>query len=94
MAAGSECVKHALLALAAGYVLDYQPSEKLQTRANFHYRRAVDLLGRALRDAETHEVGKEDAVIGALVLLNCDDVCAHSVKLNEVSDRRSKRLHS
>ena len=76
MAEADECVKHALLALAAGYALDYHPTEKLRQRANFHYRRASDLLTRNLSDPRVQEVGKDDAtdaVVGALRILWCDD---------------------
>jgi hypothetical protein len=74
LADGNECVKHALLASTAAYVLDYIPRESLQRRANYHYRRAVDLLSQALRDRAAQEVGKEDTIIAALLLLSCDDV--------------------
>lgn len=74
MAVENECVKHALLTLASTYVLDYLPSEKLRGRANHHYTKAVALLDEGINTAENHEIGKEDAIIGALVLLNCDDV--------------------
>ena len=74
MAVENECVKHALLTLASTYVLDYLPSEKLRARANYHYTRAVALLDEGINTAENHEIGKEDAIVGALVLLNCDDV--------------------
>lgn len=74
MAVESECVKHALLTLASTYVLDYLPSERLRVRANYHYTRAVALLDEGINNAENHEIGKEDPIIGALVLLNCDDV--------------------
>ena len=74
MAADNDCVKHALLTLAATYVLDYLPSEPLRDRANWHYNKAVALLDEGLKSSETREIGKEDAIIGALVLLNCDDV--------------------
>jgi len=74
MLAASECVKHALLAVASTYVLDYLPDDKLRIRANFHYRRAVELLGEALSDPVTYEVGKGDSAVGAIVLLNAHDV--------------------
>ncbi|KAH0559375.1 hypothetical protein GP486_004109 [Trichoglossum hirsutum] len=80
MAAGSECVKHALLAFAAGYVLDYLPNEKLQARANHHYGRAVDLLSKALRDPETYEVNKGDSVVSAIILLLSDDVVNYELR--------------
>jgi hypothetical protein len=73
-AVGSLCVKHAILSLAAGYFLDYAPSELLRERANFHYQRAAELLSYAIRDSETEEIGKGDSVIGALILLMSNDV--------------------
>ena len=41
MASGNACVKHALLALASTYVLDYLPSKELEKRADMHHKRAV-----------------------------------------------------
>ena len=79
MAAENACVKHALLTLAATYVLDYLPSEQLRARANCHYDKAVALLDEGLNDQSNRDVGKEDAIVGALVLLNCDDVRAPQV---------------
>ena len=70
----NECVRHALLALAAGYILDYKPIPKLQDRANKHYKEAVRLVDVAIRDRNCREVGKDDAVIAALVLLLSNDV--------------------
>lgn len=74
MADKNECVKHALLASTAAYVLDYLPSEKLKTRANSHYRRAADLLSRSLCDPKSQEVGKEEGLVAAILLMLCDDV--------------------
>lgn len=74
MAEADECVKHALLALAAGYALDYHPNERLRQRANFHYRRASEMLSQKILDLSLQEVGKEDALVGALRILWCDDV--------------------
>ena len=48
--------------------------KNVRARANHHYARAVTLLDKGINTAENHEMGKEDAIIGALVLLNCDDV--------------------
>ena len=73
MAARNECVRHALLALAASYVLDYQPSDKLQCRANMHHKRAVTLLGKDLENEDWYQPGKEDGIIGSLMLLSHDD---------------------
>lgn len=74
MASGNACVKHALLALASTYVLDYLPSKELEKRANIHHKRAVILLGQELNREETYTPGSEDAVLGALVLLCHNDV--------------------
>ncbi|KAK3342137.1 fungal-specific transcription factor domain-containing protein [Lasiosphaeria hispida] len=69
-----ECVRHALLASTAAYVLDYVRSEKMRIRANMHYRRAADLLTRALRNPACRQVGKEAGVTAAILLLLCDDI--------------------
>lgn len=74
MAANNRFVKHTLLALAATYVLDYCPTEGMQARANLHFKIAVDLLDRALREPNVQDVGKEDAVVSALTMLSLDDV--------------------
>ncbi len=74
MAVVDECVKHALLALAGAYVLDYLPSTQLLARTNRHYREAVALISNALAQQETHEVGKGDSIISAILLLLVDDV--------------------
>lgn len=70
----SECVKHAMLSLSAGYVLDYAPSPKLKKRANHHHRRAVMLLGLELNKPENYELGKEEPLLMALSLLNHEDI--------------------
>ncbi|CAG5153244.1 uncharacterized protein ALTATR162_LOCUS3096 [Alternaria atra] len=74
MAADNECVKHALLSLAASYVLDYIPSEVLLERANRHYTRAVKLLTDALRDPHQQASGHDDSLVCSLVLLTIDDL--------------------
>jgi len=73
MASGNECVKHAILAFAAAYVLDYQPL--LRDRANYHYRKAVGLLTEALQSPDSRDIGKDDGTVAALILLLSDDVC-------------------
>lgn len=71
----NEGVRHCALALAAGYMLDYAPQdEKLRTRANHHYNRAVALLAENLSDPAIQAVGQEDSTVGSLVLLFSDDV--------------------
>ncbi|KAI0109228.1 fungal-specific transcription factor domain-containing protein [Nemania sp. FL0031] len=71
---GDECARHAALAFSAGYMLDYVPREKLRIRANFHYKRASELLTLALKDPMVHTIGKGDAVVTALMLLLSDDI--------------------
>lgn len=58
MAVENPCVKHALLTLAATYVLDYLPSEELRARANHHYTRAATLLDEEIKSTtpENHEI--------------------------------------
>jgi len=71
---GDECARHAAPAFSAGYLLDYIPSEKFRVRANFHYKRASELLTLALNDPNIHEFGREDGIVTALHLLWSDDV--------------------
>jgi hypothetical protein len=72
MADKDEAVHHALLAFSAGYALEYKPDMKLLNRANLHYRTASDLLTKRLMNPI--KSGDEDAVVGALRLMWCDDV--------------------
>lgn len=74
MALDDDCVKHALLAFTAAYVLDYLPTEQLRSRANCHYKKAVNLLSDALSKSENLEVGKGDSLVAASILLFSDDV--------------------
>ncbi|OHE90521.1 hypothetical protein CORC01_14190 [Colletotrichum orchidophilum] len=72
----SSCVKHAMLALAGTYVLDYQPEESIRKAANAHYKRAAMLLTMALREARNHVSTEREAncLIAAVTLLNMIDV--------------------
>lgn len=70
----SECVKHALLSMAATYVLDYAPSDQLKMRANVHHKRAVALLGVELAKMGTYKPGGEEVALCALSILNQEDV--------------------
>jgi hypothetical protein len=74
IAANNECVKHAILALSATYILDYSNEDHIKTRANFHWKRAVHLLTRELNDSGLCEPGKEDSVVAALVLFSHNEV--------------------
>ncbi|KAF2970095.1 hypothetical protein GQX73_g3416 [Xylaria multiplex] len=60
---GDDCARHAALAFSAGYMLDYAPNERFRIRANFHYKRASELLTLALKDPTIYEIGKGDAII-------------------------------
>ncbi|KAL1801730.1 hypothetical protein ACET3X_002072 [Alternaria dauci] len=68
IAVKSDCVKHAILALAATYILDYSGEEKVKASANLHWKRAVLLLDKELQDTERCKPGKENAVIAAMLL--------------------------
>ena len=74
MADSNACVRHSVLALAATYVLDYTQEPQWRDKANYHYEKATRLLSEALKNRESHEVGKEDAVVASLIILTCDDV--------------------
>ncbi|KAK4449072.1 fungal-specific transcription factor domain-containing protein [Podospora aff. communis PSN243] len=69
-----ECARHALLAFASAYVLDYVPTEEMRKRANFHYRAAVRLLDEALAREETYAVGQDDGVVVAMILVLSNDI--------------------
>jgi Fungal specific transcription factor domain len=74
MAEEDECIKHALLAFAAGYALELRPSEEVRQRANMHYRKASELLTEKLADPSNLEMGKEDVVVAALRIFWSDHV--------------------
>ena len=74
MAEGDECIKHALLAFSSAYALELDNSERLRHRANFHYRKAIDLLSAKLNDRRNLDVGREDVVVAALRILWSDYV--------------------
>ncbi|KXH59409.1 hypothetical protein CSAL01_08662 [Colletotrichum salicis] len=73
----SSCVKHAMLALAGTYVLDYQPEESIRQVVNAHYKRAVLLMTMALREEARNPSSTEhesNSLIAAVTLLNMIDV--------------------
>jgi hypothetical protein len=74
ISAKNDCVKHAILALSATYILDYSREDHIRTRANFHWKRAIHLLTRELNDNGHCEPGKEDSVVAALVLFSHNEV--------------------
>lgn len=67
-------MKHAILALAATYILDYSGEEKVKTQANLHWKRAVHFLSRELQATEKCKPGKENAVLAAMVLFSHNEV--------------------
>lgn len=74
IAVKSDCVKHAILAQAATYILDYSGEEKVKTEANVHWKRAVHLLNRELQATERCKPGKENAIVAAMVLFGHNEV--------------------
>jgi hypothetical protein len=76
MIASEDAVKHAILALAGAYVLDYVFKDDLRNRTNAHYRKASELISAALKRPEVHTVGEGDGIVAAILLLVVDDVCA------------------
>ncbi|KAK4141811.1 uncharacterized protein C8A04DRAFT_30656 [Dichotomopilus funicola] len=68
------CTRHALLALSASYVLDYEPTEEIRMRANRHYYTAVKLLEDALNSETTYAVGQDDGVVAAMILIFCNEI--------------------
>ncbi len=73
-------VRHSMLAFASTYVLDYQSSTLMLERANFHYERAVDLLGKKLANARDADEKQIQVMVGSIILLNAHDVSA----INEI----------
>jgi hypothetical protein len=86
IAESDPCVKHALLALSAGYVLDFNPNDALRNRCNFHFRRTCDLLNKKITDPRYRAVGKDDAdaLIAAFRILWCDDVSCDFLRIDTI----------
>ncbi|PGH08398.1 hypothetical protein GX51_01224 [Blastomyces parvus] len=73
MIAAEDVVKHAILALVGGYVLDYVHKDDLRKRTNAHYRKASELITAGLSRPETHTDSKSDGIVAAILLLLVDD---------------------
>lgn len=69
MAQRSAAVRHAMLVVASSYVLDYRTYDELRVRANYHYQRAVTLVGEELRKPWNRTPGAGEALLAALILL-------------------------
>ncbi|KAK0703672.1 fungal-specific transcription factor domain-containing protein [Lasiosphaeria miniovina] len=74
IAVKDDCARHALLAFATAYVLDYEPTEEMRKRANHHYRTAVQLLDQALNRENTYTVGQDDGIVVAMILMLSSDI--------------------
>jgi hypothetical protein len=74
IAVKDDCVRQALFAFSTAYILDYEPSDEMRIRANRHYRAAVQLLERSLKNEATYDVGREDSVVVAIILILSNDV--------------------
>ncbi|KAI8625002.1 fungal-specific transcription factor domain-containing protein, partial [Xylariaceae sp. FL1651] len=68
-----DAVKHAILALAGAYVLDYVQHESLRAKVNNHYYLASECISKRLNEVETHEICKGEAVVSAIVLMMTED---------------------
>ncbi|EDN10496.1 predicted protein [Histoplasma mississippiense (nom. inval.)] len=73
MIATEDAVKHAILALVGGYVLDYVHKDDLRKRTNAHYRKATELITAGLERPEAHAVSKSEGIVAAILLLLVDD---------------------
>ncbi|EGC41084.1 conserved hypothetical protein [Histoplasma capsulatum var. duboisii H88] len=73
MIATEDAVKHAILALVGGYVLDYVHKDDLRKRTNAHYRKATELITAGLARPEAHAVSKSEGIVAAILLLLVDD---------------------
>ncbi|KAB8336717.1 hypothetical protein FH972_021026 [Carpinus fangiana] len=79
----NQCVKHAVLAFAAGYVLDFVTTDGMRKRANEHYKTAIFFLDRALASSASHDIGKGDDVVAALLLLVAEDLVNHELSMKQ-----------
>ena len=70
----NEALRHAILALSALYLLDYRPKDEIRQLVNTHYRKAVMLLSRDMKDLDSQAVAKGDDTIATLICLNMIDV--------------------
>jgi hypothetical protein len=68
MAVTSDLVRHAMLALAATYVLDFRHPSELQRRADKHHKKAVQLFGEEIRKMENYESGREFPLVAGTIL--------------------------
>jgi hypothetical protein len=74
MALQDPFVNHCLLALSAGYAMDYDRNEQLRDRANYHFFHANQFLEQKLQDPTTFTSNVADAVVAGIRLMWSDDV--------------------
>jgi hypothetical protein len=68
MAASSDLVRHAMLALAASYVLDFEHRSELRSRAEKHHKSAVQLFGEQIRQRVNYDPGQEFILVAGTIL--------------------------
>ncbi|KAK5453478.1 hypothetical protein LTS15_006663 [Exophiala xenobiotica] len=88
IAAKNSCVKHAMLALSAGYWLHFNPNETVLNRANEHYRKAAELLSEEMLNPDHTKVGKDDAVVAAMLLFFIDDAVNFELRRDKNQESR------
>lgn len=75
----SDLVRHAIISLAATYVLDLNRRPEIMKRAELHHSNGVALLSKCLRDKTSYLPGKAEHVLAALVLHCHNSVLAISI---------------
>ena len=86
MADSNECVRFAVLALSARYVLDYSSAELMKKRAAFNSKMANVHVDQALCKLHVNSSTCEDVVVSALIVLTCEDVRCDST-INKKNSR-------
>jgi hypothetical protein len=77
----SDLVRHAIISLAATYVLDFNRRPEILERAELHHSNGVALLSKCLRDKTSYFPGKAEHVLAALVLHCHNAVLALSIAI-------------
>lgn len=75
-----EGVRHAMMAFASTYVLDYVRDESMRKRAMNHYQIAVRILNKRIEEANNGVVDDQRVkmIVGSIILLNAHDVSVWS----------------
>lgn len=88
MVSTNEGVKHALLALSAGYWLHFRPNETVVARANSHYQKANEILTKEMHELNARQLGNEDGLVAAILLLFIDDAVNYELRGKRQSEAR------